>query len=281
MKGIRLFRTLTGFAALYGVMGPSPAYASNSNHPTVICVVGLVAGVFLFFWGFFQLRTKRLMEDIPTSTIRAMAPGLVEIIGQAVDWEPFQGPFTLQRCVYYEFLVEQWVNSGKNSHWQTILKGDSKSAPFYVQDGTGTVMVLPEKATAILPVAFELKTGVFTEVPVAMVEFLDQKSISCRTLFGFEKTLRFTERHFLPGETMFVMGTCEQTPSHPEFPPEGALPDVGIVKGSRSGDIFILSNESQKQLESSFALKSFLGIFGGLALVAVCVWGILKIWGVN
>jgi len=281
MKPFLALRVLTPLAALFWGSGFSPAcaYSSSQGKPLVYCAGGLIGGVILFFWGFVQLRTKRLMEDIPASTIRAMAPGLVEISGQAVNWELCKGPFTLQDCVYYEYLVEQYVNSGKNSHWETILKGDSKAFSFYVQDGTGTVLVKPEKSTVIVPDAYTLKTGMFSEVPPAMVEFLEQKKISLRTFFGFEKTLRFTERHFLPGETLFVMGTCEEDSSPPEVPPQGVTSNICVGKGSRSGDLFILSDESQKQLESSFASKAFFGVFVGLILIGACLWGLLVVLG--
>src|ERR1041384_4277072 len=142
MKSFWPARVRTASAVLFWALGFSPAFASTgSKENTVLyCAAGVIGGVVLFFWGFFQLRTKRLIEDIPTSTIRGMAPGLVEISGQAVNWKPFKGPFTLQECIYYEYLVEQLVSSRKSSHWETISHGDTKNAPFYVRDDTGTVL---------------------------------------------------------------------------------------------------------------------------------------------
>jgi hypothetical protein len=124
-----------------------------------------------------------------------------------------------------------------------------------------------------------MKTGLFTDVPGNIVSFLDQKGISCRTFFGFEKTLRFTERHFLPGEALFVMGTCQESGQDPESPPEGALPNICLAKGDRSEDVFFLSDESQKQLESSFGTKAFFGVFGGIALVGACLWELFSLLG--
>ena len=257
------------------------AYVSNVNQgePIFFCAAGFIGGIALFVWGFLQLRTKRLMENIPTSTIRAMAPGLVEVSGQAVNWSLFQAPFTREDCVYYQFLVEQLVSSGKSSHWETILKGDSSNFPFYLQDETGTALVCPGGAEVVIPDAYVLKTGMFTDIPGHMDAFLGQNGISCRSLFGFEKTLRFTERRLRPGEPVFVMGTCQETTLGPQNPPTGADPKICLAKGNRSGDVFILSDQSQKELESSFGTKAFLGIFGGIALVGGSVWGLLSFLG--
>jgi hypothetical protein len=267
---------------LFLVSGFSPVYAySHSNDRASALfwlVAGLIGGVVLFFWGFSQWRTRRLMEDIPTSTIRAMAPGLVEISGKAVNWSLFQGPFTREDCVYYEYLVEQLVSSGKSSHWETILKGSSKTYPFFVQDDTGMALVQPEGAQVLIPDDYVLKTGLFTDVPGHVVAFLDQNNISCRTFFGFEKTLRFTEKHFLPGETVFVMGTCQETQANPLNPPAGAIPGICLAKGERHGDVFILSDESQKELESSFGWHALFGIFGGLFLIGGCLYLLLHMF---
>jgi hypothetical protein len=281
MKTFGTVKLLAFSTLLFWLSNLTPvfAYARDQGQPLFMCVVGLAVGVIAFFWGFAQLRTKRLMEDIPTSTIRAIAPGLVEITGQVVDWQLKEAPFTLKPCGYFEYEVEQYVSSGKNSHWETILKGDSKTHSFYVKDDTGTVLVKPWDSKVIISDPYVLKTGTFTDVPQNIVDFLQQRNISIRGFFGFEKTLRFTERHFLPGQTLFVMGTCEQSPSPVAIPPEGALKDIAIEKGSRSGDLFILSDESQKQLESSFATQAFFGIFGGLTLIGGCLWAILHLLG--
>ena len=44
---------------------------------TFVLLIFSGLGVFGFFWGFSRLRKKRLIEDIPTSTVRGMAMGMV------------------------------------------------------------------------------------------------------------------------------------------------------------------------------------------------------------
>jgi hypothetical protein len=263
--------------------GLSPAFAdydsADNGKLFIACLVGLGAGVFVFFRGFSQLRTKRLIQDIPMSTIRAMAPGLVEINGSAVNWKAMPGPMTREDCVYYQYQIEQYVSSGKNSHWETILKGDSKENPFYVQDDTGTVRVEPEGSTVVIPDDYQLETGLFTDVPPHIDEFMDRNGISCRTFFGFEKKLRFTERHLKPAEKVFVMGTCQEAPTKPSDPPAGVAEGVCLARGQLSSNVFIVSDQSQRELESSYGWHAFFGIFGGLALIGGCLYGLLTLLG--
>lgn len=265
-------------------LAPAPAfaYSSPSDDTTkgiLFCAAGIIGGIVAFFWGFFQLRTKRLMEDIPLSTIRAMAPGLVEINGSAVDWKLLEGPMTQEKCVYYEYLIEQYVSSGKNSHWETILRGNSKEHPFYVQDDTGTVRVEPQDSKVIIPHDFRLETGMFTDVPANIESFMDQKGLSCRSFFGFQKKLRFTEHNLKPAEKVFVMGTCQQSLVRPPEPPTGAADEVCVGRSQDSGDVFIVSDQSQRDLESSYGTHAFFGIFGGLALIGGCLYGLLSLLG--
>ena len=63
--------------------------------------IGFFAGLFLFWKGFSWLKQKRLIENIPTSKIRSIAMGLVEIYGEVVPTQEkiLKSPFTNKDCV--------------------------------------------------------------------------------------------------------------------------------------------------------------------------------------
>lgn len=105
---------------------------------------------------------------------------------------------------------------------------------------------------------------------------MTSRGLSCRGMFGFEKTLRFSERRFRPGETVFALGTFQEGDSVPDHP---SIPNYmdKVYLGFRKGDFFILSDESRDKLEGSFGLKSFFGIFGGIALVGTCLYFLIKL----
>jgi hypothetical protein len=272
-----LSHTWIPVSALFWTCGVSPAFASSNNGVAsfIFCLLGLGGGVFAFFFGFAQLRKKRMIEDIPTSTIRAMAPGLVEINGKVVDWNRLEGPFTRQACVYYEFLVEQYVQSGKHSHWENIYREKTGSHPFCLQDETGTALVVPEDAETIISESNSLTTGLFSDIPPHVEQYLGKHGVSCHGFLGFEKKLRFSERNFRLGETVYVLGVCRAFNGMPRVVPAGVADNTCVAKGNRPGDLFILSDKSQKQLVSSYGWQAFFGVFGGVTLIGVSFYFLL------
>lgn len=264
------------------------SYQTNSGNNWIILVVGLGFGIFLFFKGFSKLQAERLMKDIPLSTIRAMAQGLVEINGETVELNLLQTPMTNKSCVYYECRVEQLVSSGKSSHWETIQKESSSFKPFSIRDETATTMVYPDGAVILIPNEFQQQTGTFQRATPELEQYLQSRNIREKS-FIFEKTLRFTERCIFPGERLFVMGTCKDNTQAPLDTPaaEGTPKDAPgeesmrvCVGNSESGKApFYISHKSQKELETEFSWEAFGGIFGGIALIGVCLYFLLALAG--
>jgi hypothetical protein len=50
---------------------------SLATEPVLWAVAGIVIGLYMFFRGFGLLRSKLLIEGIPSSTVRSAALGLV------------------------------------------------------------------------------------------------------------------------------------------------------------------------------------------------------------
>lgn len=268
------------FLGLVLVPGGTFAYISRSvDDPTYgfYALFGLVGGIVSFFWGFSQLRTRRLMWDIPLSTIRAMAPGLVEIHGVTVDWCLFEAPLTGAKCVFYEYSIQRNIKSGKESTWETILQGDSRTSPFFLQDGTGMAMVAPRGAVIDIAYAYRLELADLAKVPTHISDFMDRRGVPCRSVFGPNKKLRFIERILRPQEEVFVMGTCQEATFRLDEPPEGFSHGLCVAKGHRSGDRFILSEESQGDLVRAYGFKAANGIVFGLLLIGGCLYALLKI----
>ena len=62
-----------------------------------------VGGGAVFFYGFNRMKRFQLMNDTPTSKIRSMAMGLVEIKGKASAKKYLNAPFSRDECVYYKY----------------------------------------------------------------------------------------------------------------------------------------------------------------------------------
>ncbi|MBL7084538.1 MAG: hypothetical protein ISS43_00325 [Candidatus Omnitrophica bacterium] len=176
-------------------------------------IFGFFFGIWGFFWGFKRLRRKRLIENIPTSTIRGLAMGLVELSGRAEKTNVLKSPLTNTECILYKYLVEEYRSSGKSGRWVTIASGNSFYSPFWLNDGTGKIMVLPQAAELFLPVDYEFRTGIRRTMPATLVEFMEKNGIRYKGWLS-RRSLRFKEWFICPDENVYVLGSAKKTDIH-------------------------------------------------------------------
>ena len=108
---------------------------------------GLLAGLvaaFLFWSGLHYVRLKRKIENTPTSKVRSLAMGMVEVHGRARRQYALVAPMTQAACVYYRLRK---YRRDKNNKWKLVKDVDSSHVSFYVDDGTGSVVVAPQGAS--------------------------------------------------------------------------------------------------------------------------------------
>lgn len=263
----------------------SPAFAVSSDDQTTYLVlggIGIVLGIFFFFMGFAKLRLKRMIEDIPTSTVRAMAPGQVEVVGKPVEWNVMEAPFTQKPCVYYDYDVEEertrTVGTGKDrrteTYWASIQSDNTSEKPFFLEDGTGKLFVKPEGADIIMRDSYSFISYGSRDVPSQAQSFLRGKGLDC-SRYG---KLRFTEHKFEIGEELYAMGVCQKSFAQ-KGAPAGAVEDYCLGKGIHK-EVFILSDKSQKGLQSSLGWQAFFGVFGGLALIGGGTYALNLVLGI-
>lgn len=169
-------------------------------------------GIWLFFDGFKKWRRKRLIENIPTSKIRSMAMGLVELQGKAEQWLfTLKGPLTSKDCVFYKYLVERYERHGKHSSWVKVADGGSYDNLFHLDDGTGKVLINPRRAEINMDQPdFSYETGVFSgDMPFSLASFLDQNAINYKSWFGNRK-MRFREWDICPSDQIYVLGSVKK-----------------------------------------------------------------------
>ena len=159
-------------------------------------VAGMLLGALGFSYGFSVLGEKRLIENIPTSRIRSLAMGLVEVAGQARPKALLKSPVTGTGCAFYRYKIEKYVRSGRSSHWEVVDQGCSTNY-FYVDDGTGKILVDPVEAELHLAKDYEY-TG-------------SDLSLGVSSIFGLGgNKKRYTEWYILPGDTVYAMGTVKK-----------------------------------------------------------------------
>jgi hypothetical protein len=174
-----------------------------------------MAGVGLFNWGFGRFRRLQLVRDTPTQEINSMSMGTVELKGDAgVVSETLQAPITDTDCVYYEYKVEEYQDSGDDSHWKTIESGESGD-PIGIDDGTAAAVVEIEEAEVELPDEdYQEKVKGENEPPQKIQDFIDQnvnvKEGNNEMLAIFDNDRRFTEYYIKPGDHLYVFGYAEE-----------------------------------------------------------------------
>lgn len=117
----------------------------------------------LCLWGSLRLRRRhRLFHDLPTSKVRGVFIGLVEVKGTAESESPFTSYLSGAACVHHAWHIEErWSrtvtesytdNKGqrrtrtrRESGWTTVAQG-GESAPFFLRDDTGALRVRPAGA---------------------------------------------------------------------------------------------------------------------------------------
>lgn len=126
--------------------------------PLVCSVIGMAC-----LWASLRLRRRhRLFNDLPTSKVSGVFIGLVEVKGTAESEAPFISRLAEAPCVYHGWEVrERWsrvvtetttdskgnrtTRRRRKSGWTTVAHG-GESAPFFVQDDTGSLLVRPAGA---------------------------------------------------------------------------------------------------------------------------------------
>ena len=99
----------------------------------------------LMFWGGFHfLKLKRLVENTPTSKIRSVAMGMVEIKGQAIRQYALVSPISSTPCTWYR--LTRFRRDGTRG-WVVSSVVSSGSATFLLEDETGRVCIDPQGAT--------------------------------------------------------------------------------------------------------------------------------------
>ena len=223
----------------------------------------------MFVFGFKRLHKFQLIRDIPTSKIRSMAMGLVEVHSNVSGTDFIKTPFSNLDCVYYQYVIQEYRkhthrdSKGRTSttySWDTIAKGERRVG-FYTKDETGEVYVEPRGAEidARLKKIFYQHRGFFGGIGtiIGLLRDWDQnrrtelnvsswglEPINDRTYIGITNVgdRKFYEYYLEPNERIYILGTAAFAANTPN--------NVWIKKGHNE-PTFMISYKSEKQLLGS------------------------------
>ena len=123
------------------------ALETGTQHPYLGAFLLIVMGAVTFIGAFLQYREYRILVDAPKARVRSIPMGLVHLHGKATGDNPLVSPLTGARCFYFMTNIEEIVKTrtkggGTKWAWQTVA-GDDDIKQFYLDDGTGRVLVNP------------------------------------------------------------------------------------------------------------------------------------------
>lgn len=251
----------------------------------VYATLALAAGPVLFARAFRDFRTRRLIENTPTARIRSMAMGLVEIHGEVVERSEHLAPFSGRPCAYWQ--VEIATRSRRNG-W-TVVHRAASGSPFFVRDETGLALVYPKDAECrVMQPVEETCSGI--SLPDCYANYMDEHQLMFRHVWRLS-TLRFRERVLEEGQRVFVMGTAAPRPQVLEVSqevPEATGTDgpherhirtlqeeaVGSIRRGENERVFIISQQSERELTLGLSLKAWAELIGGpvLTVAGLAYW---------
>lgn len=229
----------------------------------------ITTGIVILIWGLISFKMKRLIENTPTSKIRSIAMGLVEIYGEVDPLKDniLKSPFSKNDCVYYKYSVEELRQSGKSASWVTIKKGEEKKL-FYLKDETGSVLIDLTGAKIDIPTDKIFDSSLGRDPPETVKQFLSTINIAWEGfLFGVNKTMRYTEYFIAPGDKLYIMGTADDNPYVKEASAEKSVEDIMIQKG-KFEKIYYVSDKHEDAILLRYGLKTYVGlILGSISII--------------
>lgn len=187
-------------------------------------------------------RLARQVRILPTAKIRSVAVGLAELKGKAIAMAGKSKASPIMRS---------WVESTDDGHSpQTHID------PFYLDDGTGRILVDPRGASIN-------DEGAFFDIDLHQA-----------ILRLVKKDHGFSESRLMPGDTVYVVGNVQINRDRHEYPDEEV-----VVKPRKSSwlsmnfyDLFLVSNINEAALLRGFRTSVNRGWGGVVVVVGICVW---------
>jgi E3 Ubiquitin ligase len=214
-------------------------------------IVGVGAGLYLFYRGFRLLQRKRLILNTPTSKIRSASLGLVEISGLATGPYTMPAPITAIPCYYARTVGWQWKQQGKNRQWVKFAD-ESRHVPFYLDDNTGRMLIDPQGAEMEIHCDFKEEyngSSLFLtskDIPQTVSGFLARHAITD------DRKVKIEEYCIKPKNALFVLGSLTENP--------GLNVSATPISSSAGQHTFTLKLQGAISPEVAAAMESMPGV---------------------
>lgn len=210
-------------------------------------VLLLCAGLYMFYNSLKNLKLKRLIENVPTSKMRSVAMGLVELKGKIeVSDKVLEDPFDKKKCVFWRVHIEERVKRGKHGRWITRHKAKGQ-VPFFISDDSGSVLIKLEGANmddVKRDSQYETALLFSDKLPLNVRNYCNKNRIRFRGLFGGKKRMRCRMTYLEPNDNIYVLGHARPLLQKEIKNSKSVTAVIEMVNNS----IFIVSDKSEKEL---------------------------------
>lgn len=230
--------------------------------PILPLLIGSLATLGCLAGAFVCLRRKRLIDDLPTSKTQGVFIGMSELKGTAESETTLTSYLGSIRCVWYDWKVEEhWsrtvtetytdaqgrsgVRTRTESGWTVVAHG-GENPPFYLNDDTGVIRIVPEGANVHGVSTFDRTCGAgdplyFGKGPMTQIANSTHRR-------------RFKESALPLHAMLYIMGQAHERK------------DVVAAEIARdkSAPLFVISTKTEKQLSSAYVWWIWLWLVLGL-----------------
>jgi len=284
---------------------------SDDGNADIALLFGFGGGLYYFYHGFRVFREYRVLMDTPEIPIRSMAMGLVHVHGKARAPQTVTSPVTRTPCYFYKIDIESWVRDKNGGHWSHVAT-DADGVRFYLEDASGKVLVDAHNAEydllksarvearrgggqslgrllggiddpAATAVSNSLGTDLYSYAQMALARRGISHSFDARDFvssLAAKRSMgegpdryRLSEYMILPDHWYDLTGTCTENPA-----PQDEHDRNLVAKGTNE-PTFLISWQSEKEIERTLRKRAALHILGGGAAAVACLGILLAKYG--
>lgn len=273
-----------------------------------IVLFGFFAGLYLVYDGFDTWQLGQLVRNTPTSKVRSMAVGRVELEGTVRKREgAVTPPLTDEECVYVRWKAEKrerYTDDDGNTRyrWETIDSG-TETFPFDLEDDTGSVLIRADVDEPEFDVNrgdhdWQRTFGRGEAAPAAVRRFVrgdgdptavavdasDESDGIVDSVMDFASDMvtdsladtgqkrRYSETVLPVDSHVYVLGGAT--------PRDGSSMDTSQadlleVRGDPGSEEFLISDSKEETLQDTYSKWGPLKTLGGLVLSAGCLFVLL------
>jgi len=245
---------------------------AGTGGDSVMPLVFFIGGLTLFFGGLVKIKRDRLIANMPTSKIRSIALGLVEIYGKVVKHKKtLTAPLSGKECVYCRFSITEWKRGRKKSYPHE-LRAKEKGVLFNIDDGTGKILI-DARGANLENLTRKLDIDVLdqTDISETILEYCKMNEIELFHKNGSKKRIEIKETYIPLGQNLYMMGVVNKHKSDNSE----SMQQKYIIGYQYRQKIFYISDKSETDILKNSAYNSRIMIFGGIVLSVIGLIGIV------